>query len=75
MMRILSPAKLWDHFIELEALIPSHTYLDIYDLQGEVPETPLYGQTADISPFVEHGWYDFVKWFDHGSTVPEPKEV
>ena len=75
MMRSLSPAKLWDHCIELEALIRSHTALDIYELQGQVPETLLSGKTADISPFIEHEWYDFVKWFDHGSSFPEPKEV
>ena len=49
--------------------------MDIYELQGEVTETLLSGKTADISPFVEHEWYDFVKWFDHGSRFPEPKEV
>ena len=54
MMRSLSPTKLWDHCIELEALIQSHTSLDIYDLQGQVPETILSGKTADISPFIEH---------------------
>ena len=74
-MRSLSPAKLWDHCIELESLIRLHTALDIYELQGEVPETLLSGKTADISPFVEHEWYDFVKCFDHGGTFPEPKEV
>ena len=75
MMRSLSPAKLWDHCIELEALIRSHTALYTYELQGQVPETLLSGQTTDISPFIEHEWYDFVKWFDHGSSFPEPKEV
>ena len=63
MMRSLSPTKLWDHCIELEALIRSHTALDIYDLKGQVPETLLSGKTADISPFIEHEWYNFVKWF------------
>ena len=67
--------KPWDHYIELETLIRSHTALDIYELRGEVPKTLLSGQTADISPFVEHEWYDFVKWFDHGSAFPELKEV
>ena len=55
-MRSLSPAKLWDHCIELESLIRSHTALDIYELQGEVSDTLLSGKTADISPFVEHEW-------------------
>ena len=75
MMRILSLAKLWDHCIELETLIQSHTAMDIYELQGKMPETLLSGKTADISPFIEHEWYNFVKWFDHGSSFPEPKEV
>ena len=74
-MRSLSLVKLWDHCIELESLILSHTALDIYELQGQVPETLLSGQTADIFPFIEHEWYNFVKWFDHGSSFPEPKEV
>ena len=54
MMRSLSPAKLWDHCIVLEALIRSHTALDIYELQGQVPETLLSGQATGISPFIEH---------------------
>ena len=74
-MRRLWPTKLWDQCIEFEALIRPHTDLDIYELQGQVPETLLSGQTADISSFIEHEWYDFVKWFDHGSSLPEPKEV
>ena len=49
--------------------------MDIYELQGKVPETLLSGKTADISPSIEHEWYDFVKWFDHGISFPEPKEV
>ena len=40
-----------------------------------MPETLLSGKTVDISPFIEHEWYYFVKWFDHGSSFPEPKEV
>ena len=74
-MRSLLPAKLWDHCIELEALILLHIALDIYELQGQVPEKLLSGKTVDIYPIVEHEWYNFVKWFDHGSSFPEPKEV
>lgn len=70
-----SPAGLWDHCLELEAFIRSHTALDHYELNGEVPETLLSGQTADISPFVECGWYDWVKFYDQGAQFPEPKEV
>jgi transposase len=51
-----SPAKLWDHCLELEGAIRSHTALDSYDLQGQVPETILSGQTADVSPYAECAW-------------------
>ena len=67
MTRSLLPYKLWDHCLELEALIKSHTALDIYKIQREVPKNLLSGKTAYIFPFVEHEWYDLVKWFDHGS--------
>ena len=40
-----------------------------------MPETLLSGKTTDISPFIEHKWYNFKKWVDHGSSFPEPKEV
>jgi len=53
MMASGAPHKLWDHCIELQSYIRSHAALDIYELQGQVPETILSGQTADISPFVE----------------------
>lgn len=66
-----SPAKLWDHCIELEAYIRSHTALDSYELNGQVPETIVSGQTADISPFIEYGWYDWCKYYDSGQQFPD----
>jgi hypothetical protein len=60
--------------LELEAYIRSNTALDSFELQGQVPETILSGQTADISPFVEHGWYYWVKWYDSQASFPEPRE-
>ena len=75
MAKMKTPSKLWDHCLELEGYIRSHTALDTYELQGEVPETILSGQTADISPFIECGWYDWVKWYDSTAKYPAPKEV
>ena len=49
MLKSGCPKPLWDHCIELEALIRSHTALDIYGLEGQVPETVMSGQTGDIS--------------------------
>ena len=70
-----APAKLWDHCLELEGYIRSHTALDIYELEGQVPETIVSGQTADISPFVECAWYEWVFWWDSQAKLPEPREV
>ena len=69
-----SPSALWDHCLELECLIRSHTASTNYELQGQVPETILSGQTADISPFAEFGWYDWVKYYETPNRYPEPKE-
>jgi hypothetical protein len=41
--------KRWDHCIELEGLICSHTTNDIYATGGEVPETLMKGGTTDMS--------------------------
>jgi hypothetical protein len=49
MIKTGSPRTLWDHCIELEALIRSSTSNDIYMTNGEVPETIMTGSTADIS--------------------------
>ena len=70
-----SPAKLWDHCLELEAMIRSSTALDIYELHGQTPETIVSGQTNDISPYVECRWYDWVMWYSTLAKYPEPKEV
>ena len=68
------PAKLWDHYLELKGYICSHTGIDIYKLDGQVPETLISGQTADISPFVEYHFYDWIKYWDSLEAYPEPKE-
>ena len=47
----------WDYCLELEVYIHLNTALNSYELQGQVLETILSGQTADISLFVQHGWY------------------
>jgi len=50
-----SPKPLWDHCLELEALVLSCTYNDIYMTAGQVPETIMTGSTADISHIAEFG--------------------
>ena len=75
MVKAKSPARLWDHCLELEGYIRLHTAIDNFELQGQVPETVASGQTADISPFVEFPWYGWLKYWDASAAYPEPKEV
>ena len=44
-----SPKVLWDHCLELEALICSNSANGIYETNGQVPETIMKGSTADIA--------------------------
>ena len=67
------PRPLWDHCIELEALISSHAVLDIYGLQGQVPETVMSGQTGDISNLCEFEWFQWLMFFQPKETYPDNK--
>ena len=64
MRRTNAPRVLWDLCLELQALIRSHTALDLYELDGDTPETNLTGDTPDISHICEHAWYDWVWYLD-----------
>ena len=75
MLKAKSPKKLWDYCLELECYIRSNTAHDIFDLQGEVPETIISGDTSDITLWAEYGWYDWVYMFDSGVRFPDDKEV
>jgi hypothetical protein len=58
MIKTSSPRVLWDHCIELEALIHSSTSNNVYMTNCKVPETIMTGSTNDISHICEFGWYD-----------------
>ncbi len=75
MMKTGSPKVLWDHCIELEALVRSNTSNDIYMTNGEVPETIMTGSTADISHICEFAWYDRVMFRDNIPTFPDHKLI
>jgi hypothetical protein len=60
MNKTSSPRVLWDHCIELEALIRSSTSNNIYMTKGKVPETIMTGSITNISHICEFGWYDWV---------------
>jgi hypothetical protein len=58
MIKTGSPNCLWDYCLELEAYVCSCTSNDIYMTAGQVPETIMTGNTANISHIAEFGWYD-----------------
>ena len=70
-----SPRKLWDHCIELECEVRHGTALGYPELEGQVPHTIMTGQTTDISPYVEHAWYDWVKAIDPTIRYPHDCEI
>jgi hypothetical protein len=74
MIKTGAPKRLWDHCIELEGLIRSHTANDIYVYAtgGEVPETIMKGGTADISQICKFAWYDWVMFCDILNTIAFP---
>jgi len=41
---------------------------------GQVPETIMTGNTADISQVCQFGWYDWVMYYDH-TTFPDDKAL
>jgi hypothetical protein len=49
MLRSGCPHRFWDDCIIREAYVRSHTSLDIYGLEGQVPESNIKGETVDIS--------------------------
>jgi hypothetical protein len=75
MIKTGSPRILWDHCIELEALIHSLTSNSVYMTNGDVPETITTGSTANISHIYEFGWYDWVMFWDNVLTFPDIKLI
>ncbi len=75
MIKTRSPKTLWDHCIELEALMCSLTSNDIYMTNGKVPETIMTSSTADISHISEFDWYNWVLLRDNTPTYPDEKQI
>ena len=40
---------------------------------GQVPETIMTGNTADISTICQFGWYDWVMFYDNIPSLPDNK--
>ena len=61
-LRSGTPLQLWCFALEYELYVHSKTAHDIFQLDGHVSETVVSGETADISPFCEFGFWDWVKF-------------
>jgi hypothetical protein len=62
MLQYGCPKRLRDDCIIREMYMISHTSLDIFGLEGQVPEIKVKGETLDISTIVEYAWYAWVKF-------------
>ena len=71
MTRQAAPVRLWDYSLEVKSFQRSHTAHDIFRLGGRVPETIMSGETADISPYCEYGFWQWVMYRDYKTDYPE----
>jgi hypothetical protein len=53
--------------------VRSHTSLDIFDLEGQVPESKVKGETVDISTIADYAWNELVKFRDTTAKFPVSK--
>jgi hypothetical protein len=73
MLRSGCPKRFWDNYIIREAYVRSHTSLDIYGLEGQVPESKVKGETVGISTIAEYAWYEWVRFRDTAAKFPVSK--
>ena len=76
LVRSAAPKRLWDDCLEREAYVRSLTARhDIYRLDGQVPETVVSSETADISPCALFKWYEWMMFRDTSVTYPDDSMV
>jgi hypothetical protein len=73
MLRSVCPKRCWDDCIIREAYVISHTSMDIFGLEGQVPESKVKGETVDISTIAEYDCYEWVKFRDTAAKFPVSK--
>ncbi|KAL7474823.1 hypothetical protein ACHAW6_000772 [Cyclotella cf. meneghiniana] len=61
-----APRRLWCFALEYKSYVHLHTAHDIFQLNGHIPDMVTLGETADISPFCEFGFWDWVKFQHRG---------
>jgi hypothetical protein len=62
-----------DDCIIREAYVRSHTSLDIFSLEGQLPESKVKGDTMYISTIEEYAWFEWVKFRDTAAKFPVSK--
>ena len=75
MVQAGAPKQIWDDTLDFEAYVRSHTALDVYVLQVQVPKTVMLGGNFDISQFCEHGFYDWFMFRDEPIQYPDENPV
>jgi hypothetical protein len=73
MLRSGCPKRFWDDCIIREVYLRSHTSLDIFGLEGQVPEINIKGKTVDISTISEYACNEWVKFRDTATKFPLSK--
>jgi hypothetical protein len=74
MVRYGEAKRLWDDCLVRGASVRLSTALDIFSLEGQVPNTIVKVQTSAISPLAEYAWYEWAKFWDTGQIIPDSKE-
>jgi hypothetical protein len=70
MLRSGCPKRFWNDCIIRESYVRSHTYLDIFGLEVQVPEIKVKGDTVDISTIAEYSRYEWDKLRDTAAKFP-----
>jgi hypothetical protein len=73
MLRYGYPKRCLDDCLVREAYVRSYTALDIFGLEGQVPESRVKGEPVDISTNAEYEWYEWAKFRDTSTSVPVSK--
>ena len=71
MVRKQIPTRLWDYGMRWVTDIISLTYTSAEAINGCVPLSRVTGETADISEFLDFGFYDRVWYKDNAGLGPE----
>ena len=70
MIRKRVPQRLWDYGLRWVSEISSLTHSSAGSLNGQIPITTATGETADISEYLDFGFYDAVWFKDNAGLSP-----